>query len=321
MATSDEGRTESAEQDYSGLSASQADLFKTVDAAIASLDKTVAALKDEIARLEAVNSDKLAEIDQLVASIASRKHEIEVNEQQKRNVGIIACMFGYCQVGAAALAMAINDDARIKQLNGELATAQADQANAKAALDRYLEKKEHVEEVETALVDHANKLRKIYQGKGGIPTGTGSKLFAKKPETPAIAQRRNAARDLQANLESQVENLTDLLDAAAQLSDVLDVAVTKTQTALDKVATLKKQSDDEFFKLIEFVTADDPNAAAASWLDDAITAKTQDAMRALGWKGWDPSYFVDHLIQTRFHGTPKAAKTLASQLIAALQFS
>lgn len=311
-----------AEADYTSLTPEQAAMFRAVDDAIASLDRTIARLKEEVARVEAENRAKLAEIDRVVAAIAARRREVEDNYYRKRDMGFLLCAFGYCDVGAASVAMAYNDDARLQELDRELARAKAAQVASAAESAKYTDAKRKAETIHASLVERATRLRAVYQGRAEAPEGQSSPLFAGAPSLPTVAHHRIATRELQKNLEEQVGGLQSLLQAALRLSGTLDVTLGKVRAALDKVETLKRASDQEFFKLLEMVTADDPNAAARTWLEAQVKDRTKRVMRELGWSRWNATRFVDHLLAKRYPETPRSTEVTAlrNELIDGLSF-
>ncbi len=296
--------------------------FDAIDAAIARLGTTLMVLRWEIGDLEDDNAKKAQEIASLVSQLELRKQEVRDNYEDKRDFGFFACALGYCDVGAVSLAMALDDDARLRQLNQDLAAAKASQAKITAALDAYAEKKAEAERLLAALTAQEKTLRDAYQGKGHVPKGYGANLFAAQPTLPRVAQRSFAGQGLVDNLEAQKELLEDLLAVAGAINAEASAALASVKTASLKADALKAASDKAFYDLVKIVAADDPHAAASEWLDKAVQDKTKAVMKQLGVTKWLPDTFVKHLIKESFPGKESsvAAKTMAQQLTTELEY-
>jgi hypothetical protein len=304
-----------------GLTAEQAAMLAAVDASIADLDATIAALADKVDQIEVENERTLREIESLVARIDARRREVEEEYERKRDLGLFACMFGYCDVGAVSLAMAIADDARLDQLERELAAAERKRSDAQTKHDAYRARRERSEVLRDVLVDRATYLRQVFRG-DVTPPGRGSTTFASHPELPMFAQRWSGGRALVDNLHEQIENLVELMRDARELAALLDRTLRATRAALEKADALREQSGKDFYDLLRIMSSGDPNAAAERWLDKALADKTKAVMKELGWTGWDPSVFVKRLLAKSFPGAEgsPAATELATKLVDALDF-
>jgi hypothetical protein len=161
---------DAAGEDVAELSTSRRQqALAAIDAAINELDRTIDRLEREIAALETTNADKLARVDSLVAAIEARKREIEENQRRKEQNALLFCMIGACNVGAVSLAMAIQDDSRIQQLNAELAQARAEQSAAAAKLALYREQKTKTTKLLDELRDRETALRQVYGSSAPTP--------------------------------------------------------------------------------------------------------------------------------------------------------
>lgn len=306
--------TDTAASEYGSSSA--AALISAVDSAIASLENTVSVLEGQISAAEATNYTKANEINALVASIEARKKEIEQNQKDKQNFGIFACMLGYCDVGAVSVAMAINDDSRIKELNVQLESAKAAQSTAQAAMSSYGSEKARVEVLLSDLRSREASLKAVLKGTAGAAVGANAAVFASKPDLPKLNQRLTTTLQLKDNLEDQVSALQGLLAYATAVGSTLNSSLYAVKDALTKADALVRESEKEFDELLKIVASNDPSAKAQKWLEKAVSDRTKEAIRAMGYSSWDASRFVDALLSGK-----SADGTSRSALMAALSFS
>jgi hypothetical protein len=278
-----------------------------LDAAIADLRSVVVGLERDIARVEGEHAAKTAEVDRLVRAIEARRREVEdAYERDKRNA-LLFCAFGYCPLGAVSLVMAFENDSRLKQLTRELEAAKQQQAALAADLQQYGVDK-------AALGSRLGALR-----------ATEAKIVALLSTTDTaphaidrLARRADRMEDLHGNLGQQAQTLEEVRTLAFALSARIDTTLVAVAAAVRKAEALAEASRRDFYKMLEILTAGDPNAAAEAWLDRYVAAKTKEILKRVG---WDPDGFINQLIARAMPGQERsyAANQLRAQLRAALR--
>jgi chromosome segregation ATPase len=278
-----------------------------LDDAIGELRSHIATLKLEIADLDADNAAKLREIDNLVRSIEQRKREVQDQYERDRRNALMFCFLGYCNVGLVSLSNAFDNDARLRQLENELAAAKREQAKAsddaaswrahKTALDVRLAQLEGTEQKLLALLAQRD---------------TGSTQLVR------LAKRADRMTALHENLESQANVLVAVKGLAKNLATVIDTALVKVAVAEAKADKLAQASRKATYDLLRILTSGDPDAAAQKWLENAVAKRTKAMLKEIG---WDPEGFVDQLVARAFPGSEQspAAKLLRDQLRAAIR--
>ncbi|MDB4944756.1 MAG: hypothetical protein JWP97_4290 [Labilithrix sp.] len=279
-----------------------------LDEAIAELHTHIASIETEIATLEQQNASKIAEIDQLVRNIEARKAEVQAAYERDQQNALIFCLFGYCNVGAASLVMALENDGRVKQLQHELADAQAQQASAHAQLDEFRAKK-------TLLDAKLGSLRVTEQVLAGLVATDDAPTEAPLQQ---LAHRADRLVALKNNLQTQAATLGEVKALATDLATVIDSALVKVATASAKADKLAAAAQKQTYELLRILAAGDPDAAAETWLEKLVAKKTKDLLAQIG---WNPDAFIDQLVVRALPGqeqTP-AAQLLRQRLQAAFQ--
>jgi predicted nucleic acid-binding Zn-ribbon protein len=277
-----------------------------LDVAIAELHAHVASLEGEIGTLDSSNAAKAAEVDRLVRDIEARKREVQDQYERDRQNALLFCMFGACNVGMVSLMMAFDNDGRLKQLERDLDAAKQQQEQMHTELDAYRTKKEALETKLVALKTTEQSLVALLAA-----TDTGATKLVR------LARRADRMTALKDNLGAQARTLGDVKTLATNLGSVIDTALVKVATASQKADQLAEASRKATYDLLRILTAGDPNAAAQQWLDAAVTKKTKELLREIG---WDPDGFVDQLVARAFPGQEQTAmgKLLRDQLRAAI---
>lgn len=219
-------------------------------AAIEAASVVIRSLDVQIRSLESENTLKQQAADALVNQIAQRQTELSDEYERKRRIGIVGTLFGAPMIGFASLIMMQNDDARLQQLNRDLATAKTRQAEIGQQLAQYRATKSSA----TAA------LEKLEEGARGLFRGSA----------------------LLENLNAQIDILSELRDAAQAVGVNLDAVLVELREAAQRAGEAVEASRGEVRELLEFVFADDPNAAAEAWLQDTLRARIrQEVERAV----------------------------------------
>ncbi|MCA9548979.1 MAG: hypothetical protein KC933_03020 [Myxococcales bacterium] len=295
----------------------------TGDEALAPLGKAIEAhqaavqgLRDAIAKveaeghaIEAANQGKAAEVAQLVQSIASRKSDLESAQEKKGRIGMAALILGIPAVAKVSAVQMVMDDVRIKELNGQLATAREAQRDAETRLAAHAARKATLT---TKLAALQQKEVELVQGLATAPARpVGGHLGA--AQAAATLKRREA---LQANLRSQLELLEAVRDSAAAVGVHLDGAIRDLRAQLAAADKLVEASQKDLLQLVKVITADDPAAAATRWLDQQVAAKTKALMRELG---LDVNVYISRLVKEAYPANTPEAELLRRELTKALQ--
>ena len=260
--------------------------------AITAIDARIATLETEIAKLEAQNTAKARDVAALVRSIEARRAEVEAEYNRKRDNALIFCAFGFCDLGAVSLIAAMDDDARLKELNRNLATARQQQTDIQAGIARYNTERDGLRTKIAALRPTHDHLLAILNGTEQATAPAGLDGY---PRFVTEATRYNTLLALQENGTEHVQLLTQIRDAALSLSDQLD-AVLPTLRAFDEAARRAvRESRRASFELIRMLLTGDPHAAAARWIENRIASETKKMLAGAGFLVGD---FVDYLMGT-----------------------
>lgn len=270
--------------------AERARLEQALVEAIGAIDARIATLETEIAKLEAQNTAKENDVAALIRSIEARKVEVEAEYNRKRDNALIFCLFGYCDLGAVSLIAAMDDDARLQELNRNLATARQQQTDIQAGIARYNTERAGLRAKIAALRPTHDHLIAILNGTEHATAPTGLEDY---PRFVAESTRYNTLVALQANGTEHVRLLTQIRDAALSLSDALD-AVLPTLRAFEEAAQRAVEASRRAsFELIRMLLSGDPHAAAARWLENRIASETKKMLSSAGFLVGD---FVAYLM-------------------------
>ncbi len=269
-------------------------------AAVEAARASVRRLETRVAGLEAEHSSKAAALDAAVLAIAGRETELRANYETKRRNAVIFALFGYPQVGAASLVMAMNDDARLQTLKSQRAHAEQSRDAALTTLtgyrtrrDRASQALQQLRKAESALIDAADRAPSVRSGN-----------YA---QIAAVAARLESRQGLADNLRRQVEILERIAADAADVGGKLDTALTSVRARLEAVEALAESSRGELFELVRIVAGVEPEAAAAKWLEAQVQKTIRQALKKAG---LDPKTIVDDLVERALPGaagTPAGA--------------
>lgn len=236
----------------------------------------IGGLERQISRLESENQRKAGEIAGLVASIAARRTEIEAEYERKRRIGIVGALFGAPMVGFASLLMMQNDDQRLRQLDAQLGTARARQAEITRELADYGGIKDRV----TARLADLERAEAALERAEGAPTDGLPTRLEGLARSLELFSRSSL---LVANLEAQIAILSELRDSARALGLRLDGVLEELRAAATRAASDAEASRRELGQLLWIVAADDPDAAARAWVTRALEGRVRgEVERAIG---------------------------------------
>lgn len=262
------------------------------------LREKIAALGDEIRGLEANNTQKAAQVSRILEQIESRKAQLQGQFERKRNIGMMAAMFGMPMVAKASLLMMIDDDARLRSLRGDLQAAQADKSKIDQQLRDY-------QQLKTTL---GWQLRELEVAAAALKNASPANVVG---DVAVAAARLNEGEALVQNLKSQVALLEQLRDAAGAIGVDVDDLLHRVTLQLVRAETLVEQSRKATFNLIELVTSKDPEAAAQKWVDKTLATRTKAVLRR---HGLQAGAFIDHLVKQAFPKGGPAAELLRNEL-------
>ncbi len=270
---------------------------------------TVASLRTEISSLETKHTAAKTKVDSLVNQIEGRKSELKRQREKKRNQGMIFAAFGYYNAAAVSLVTMINDDSRIKSLNGELTIAKSNRDSVLRALDQYKATKTTLEK----------RLGALQTREAELDTSA-SKLAGQTPQryqnlvsARATLQRREL---LLGNLKEQIQLLTALRDSASSVNTNLTQLVSDLEGLLGKAEGLVKESQQELHELMNMAVAEDPDAAAQKWLKKKVTAAQKKIFKDLN---LDVNAYVKQLVAKASPGQGPAAQLLRQELTQAIK--
>lgn len=267
-----------------------------VEAARASVRR----LETRVAGLEAEHAARAAALGAAVQAIAGREAELRATYETKRRNALIFAMFGYPQVGAASLVMAMNDDARLGTLKSLRLQAEQSRDAALTALAGYRARRDRASQAlavlrkaEAGLLDAADRTPTVRSGN-----------FT---QVAAAAARLESRQGLAENLRRQVDVLERIAADAVEVNGQLGAALASVRARLEEVEKLAEASRREVFELVRIVAGVEPEAAAAKWLDAQVQKTVR---RALQEAGLDPKKIVDALVERALPGatgTPAGA--------------
>lgn len=261
-------------------------------------------LKQTIADTEKANGAKRAEVDRLVRSIGDRKRDIEDERDRKYRTGMVFALFGVPAGVAVSLHQMMQDDGRLRQLEG-------DKREAEATRDR----------LELRATGHRQLVAKL-QPKLDALEKVAAKLEAGLEQAPrAVAPRHRPVADSAArmrtqekllfNLRKQVALLGSMRDSAQGLSSNLDGAIEQLDQKVAEAEKLVEASRKDFERLMKIATAKDPNAAAQDYLRKLVADRTRKLMEQLG---LSMNRYIDRLVKDAFPNGGPAAAELRRQL-------
>jgi hypothetical protein len=234
--------------------------------AIAAAERLVELLGAQVDRQRRDDVTKKAEIDNLVRSVGQRESEVRRDFESKRMFGLLAMLI--CPVvGVTSLAMAQNDDARLKTLRQSLDQARRRQAAASAELSK--------------LDGLSARARASLEALRSQERALSSEPRILKPGKGKLAQAgRHAAeilrqRALTANLGQQVAILEALKGAGAAVGVDLDAVIAELREAASAATRLAEASKSELGDLLQILASADPEEAAQRWLTDALRSKVR----------------------------------------------
>jgi hypothetical protein len=259
------------------------------DDAIASGEAAIATLEHEIDRLDAENRAKVGEIDGLVRQMEQRRSELE--DQHRRN--LVLCLL-FPSPGICLLAVVIENDGRMQQLERDLAQARDRQRQVQAELADHRDRRAVLQARLAPLRAARERLIALYRD--GVPLRPLPEVLdAGSPEALAFS-RADALGRIAAATRAEIELLVEIRNAAAELQAQLDAALGTIRALASSVDALVAEARDRFMELLEALTSGDPDAVARDWLDEAIAARTRAMLDALDWPARE---LIDHLIATR----------------------
>jgi subtilisin-like proprotein convertase family protein len=264
--------------------------------AITAVEREIARLESEIAKLETDNRTKAAEIDSLVRQIESRRSELEAEYNRKRDAALIFAIFGYFDASAISLVAMMNDDSRLRQLNGDLSRAQSQQADIRSRQASYQRQRDALRAQLSTLRTRRDELLAILASPP--PTAVPDAL-RDHPELARLAHRVRTLESVLDNGNEQVAVLTAIRDLALGLSDAMDATLATLRSFADAADRAVRESRAEFHELLELLASGDPSAAAQRWLEDQVAARTRELLSALDWPA---ELLVEHLLATRAGG-------------------
>ena len=222
------------------------------------LDET----SQEISSLENANAAKQQTANGLVAQIQSRQQQVKANYDRTRTIGILGALFGVPAIAAMSVVQMYDQDAMLKQLNAQLASAQADQARVAAQIAAQQHEKDVLE----------LKLRVLRRGAAKL-SATPAAPLAVTPGMEALAAAKaqlDARTALLANLRDQLSVLQQIRADAAGVGVALDAEIAALQESVAKAEKIVAASNKELFELVKALVAPDPQAAATKWLNSTV---------------------------------------------------
>ncbi len=262
----------------------------TLEGAIADAEIEIAALETEIASLESSNAAKLAQIDDLLRQVAARRREIEEEYERKRRNAVIFAFLGYPDLSTVSLVQAMNDDARLRQLDASLSAARSDADRLRADIADYVARRDAMRHELASL--EATRDRLLEELRSPTPASL-PEIVTAHPDLVALATRIETLEEIESTSLSQVEILTAMRDAALRVSRPLDAALRSAQALAQTAARLAEASREETYEVLKMLLSGEPEARARRWLDQRLAQETKNMLRALG---LPPFGFVAHLL-------------------------
>jgi proprotein convertase P-domain-containing protein len=294
------------------LGAEEIEALETaLTSAIAAADEAIADLEGQIAGLEVDQQVKASEIETLVGQIEARRSEIEASYQSNQNLCLLCVIIGCPSVCYVSLANMLDDDARLDELDGDLALAHQQQASILQQLAEYRSRRDQLRaELETLRTARTTLVEQLTSG-----TLTPRPALADYPELADRVARIELLQSVLDNTTDQVSILEEIRTLAQAVDAAFDDAlVVLRQLAADADAAAA-DSRRAILELVELLTAPDPNAAAAAWLEDLVAQKTRALIAAMDWPMTD---FITKLLTDRGPTDPAARATLELGLELAL---
>jgi proprotein convertase P-domain-containing protein/transcription factor-like protein len=301
------GQPDSALMEPDEVAALESALTDAIDAT----DETIADLEGEIASLEADQQTKVGEINALIGQIQARKAEIEENYEDNQDICILCMLFGCPNVCYLSLANMLADDSWLQQLDSDLAVAEQQRAAIEQQLADYRSRRDQLRDDLEALQSARELL--VSQLNNGNPAVRPA--LAAYPELAERVARVELLQAILGNATSQVTILEQIRQLAQQVDESLDEALALLRGLAAEADAAAAESREATLALVEVLTAPDPNAAAAAWLENAVAQQTKELIAAMGWPMAD---FVTQLLADRGPTDPAERATLATQLSTAL---
>ncbi len=237
-------------------------------AGLADARAVVDALNREIRSLERSNTSKALQVTSLISQIEARTDELRDAHRRKRNIGLIGAMFGYAPVVALSLVEMQRDDSRLRQLNRDLTTAQADQSRIQNSLAQYQVLKA------TVLLKIADLEAATPAAPDAIPADLPSRTTRVLSATERLA---TATAELD-NLKQQAALLTTVRDAGLAIGLDLDATLQKLNAAVARAEQLVADSRKATLELVLVMLDKDPGAAALRRLEGMARAQLKAAL-------------------------------------------
>jgi hypothetical protein len=235
---------------------------------VAVLHQVMTRLDEEVGALEAQNAGKQAEVATLVTQLETAKADVQTEYDKKMMVGAIAAALGAPSLVKATLALAVADDAKCQTLNASIAVAKGDQAALEARLVDYRATKK-------SLTEKLDTLQQAEPLLAKLPVPSGARGLSKLADS---GHRHLQTASLVQNLESQVDVLTQLRDAARAVGVDLDGVLQRLQGQLVEARALVEASRQQTLELFKLALAKDPQHAAIDWARAKVDAQVRQQL-------------------------------------------
>jgi TolA-binding protein len=290
-------------------------VLDTVERAIARVRGRIAELEADITSLEQQHAWRQYEADWYVNAIAQRQREVQAQYDRDRQNALLFCLFGYCNVGVVSLAMAYDNDARLRELNTQLANARRSAADLRRQIATYQQRRDALRARLATLRSTEDRLLDALDVADSTPLPALSPEVAESPEAARAAVRAQALGRVKTNLDEQVAVLLEIRTIASELARDLDRSVEALRQASLQADRFAAESREAFHGLLELAVFGDA-VAAERWLEDWASRKTKAFLRDLG---WDPNALGDRIVRQSGVGSGPAQEALRGALADALR--
>lgn len=269
-------------------------LDQKLTAAVAAAEARIASLQDQIATGEADLQSKQSQIDSLISQIEQRKRVVTQNYNNSINVGLLGAFFGFPLVSAVSLVQAMDQDAILQSLNSQLVTAQQQRDQVASEIANYRSRRDAIAAQLAPVEQTYADLKGLLASNNYPPIAAPADVNkAKWGETRLQRGRITTLGKVLDNCTTQITLLQKLLALVSAANDEVNAALTTVKALAEAADQEAERSTELFQSLLKIALSGDPNAAASEWLQDALAAKTRQALAALDWPA---QAFVDALL-------------------------